>query len=71
MMKSFMAASIAVASFHPVLCQETGRLHLAHLLASDKTREETIHSIAASSTPPLLSLAADPLRLKSTGFTLA
>ncbi len=60
MMKSFVVASIAVASFHPVLCQETSRLQLAHLLASDKTREETIHSIAASSTPVLLSLAADP-----------
>jgi hypothetical protein len=60
MLKSFVVAAIALASFRPVLSQETSRLHLAHLLTSDESREGAIHNIAASSLPQLLSLAADP-----------
>ncbi len=60
MLKSFVVATIALASFRPALSQETSRLHLAHSLASDKTREEAIHNVTASSVPLLLSLAANP-----------
>lgn len=63
MIKPPIVALVTLTSLSPIVAQEVGRLQLAHLLASDKTREETVAGLSNSGrdrVPLLLSLAASP-----------